>query len=98
MNQKKTTPQLNQQLAVQEEQLRLKEMRINQLEAKHKLAGKLGDFSFDTAKLIIGGVILAGLMKKDIDYWLLFMVGVVVVLLFMTFGVSLINYSNRKER
>ena len=32
----------------------------------------MGDFFIDVAKLVIGGVILAGLMKQDIDYSFLF--------------------------
>ena len=38
---------------------------------EHPIAKKLGDFFIDVAKLIIGGVILAGLMKQDIDYLIL---------------------------
>lgn len=35
---------------------------------EHPIAKKMGDFFIDVAKLVIGGVILAGLMKQDIDY------------------------------
>ena len=39
---------------------------------EHPIAKKMGDFFIDVAKLVIGGVILAGLMKQDIDYLFLF--------------------------
>ena len=29
---------------------------------------KLGDFFVDVAKLIVGGVVLGGLMKQDIEF------------------------------
>jgi len=47
--------------------------------AQHPVLKKLGDFFFDVAKLIFGGVVLAGLMKQDIDYWLLASTGMVSV-------------------
>ena len=65
-------------------------------EKDHPVAKKMGDFFIDVAKLIIGGVILAGLMKQDIDYLILSIVGGVVVVLFLLFGVWLINYANKK--
>ena len=67
------------------------------VENDHPIANKLGDFFIDVAKLIIGGVILAGLMKQDIDYLILSIVGGVVVVLFLLFGIWLINYANRKR-
>ena len=57
----------------------------------------MGDFFIDVAKLVIGGVILAGLMKQDIDYLILSIVGGVVVVLFLLFVIWLINYANRKR-
>lgn len=66
-------------------------------EKLHPVAKKLGDFFIDVAKLIIGGVILAGLMKQDIDYFILAMVGGVVVTLFLSFGIWLINYANKSK-
>jgi hypothetical protein len=65
-------------------------------EQDHPVAKKLGDFFIDISKLIIGGVILAGLMKQDIDYLMLSIVGGVVVVLFLLFGIWLINYANRR--
>ena len=49
------------------------------------------------AKKFIGGVILAGLMKQDINYLILALVGGVVVTLFLLFGIWLINYANRSK-
>ena len=63
----------------------------------HPVAKKLGDFFIDVAKLIIGGVILAGLMKQDIDYLLLSIVGGITVVMFLLFGIWLINYANKKK-
>lgn len=56
---------------------------------EHPIAKKMGDFFIDVAKLIIGGVILAGLMKQDIDYLILAIVGGIVVTLFVVFGLWL---------
>lgn len=58
----------------------------------------MGDFFIDVAKLIIGGVILAGLMKQDIDYQFLFWLSILVVSIFITFGMYLINFANKDKR
>ena len=65
---------------------------------KHPIAKKMGDFFIDVAKLIIGGVILAGLMKQDIDYQFLFWLSILVVSIFITFGMYLINFANKDKR
>ena len=62
---------------------------------EHPIAKKLGDFFVDVSKLIIGGVILAGLMKQDIDYLILSIVGGITVIFFLSFGIWLINYANK---
>ena len=54
-----------------------------------------GKFCLDIAKLIFGGVILAGLMKEDLDYPLLFSLGSCVVLIFCFYGFLLIDSSNK---
>ena len=69
----------------------------NQQEANRKLAGKLGDFSFDVAKLIIAGAILGGIMKEDIDNILLIILAAVVTLGFILLGIALYKKSNMKE-
>lgn len=61
---------------------------------EHPVAKKMGDFFIDVAKLIIGGVILAGLMKQDIDYWSLVIGGAIAIVLFILLGMYLINKSN----
>ena len=63
---------------------------------EHPIAKKMGDFFIDVAKLIIGGVILAGLMKQDIDYAFLALCAFGAVTAFVGLGVYLIKVSNRK--
>ena len=72
-------------------------VRADAVANEHPIAKKLGDFFIDLAKLIIGGVILAGLMKQDIDYLVLSIVGGVIVALSLLFGIWLINYANKKR-
>jgi len=62
---------------------------------EHPVAKKMGDFFIDVAKLIIGGVILAGLMKQDIDYWTLALCGFGAVLILVGLGLYLIKASNK---
>ena len=62
---------------------------------EHPIAKKMGDFFIDVAKLIIGGVILAGLMKQDIDYAFLALCAFGAVSAFVGLGVYLIKVSNR---
>ena len=54
-----------------------------------------GKFCLDLAKLIFASVILAGLMKQDIDYVALLCTGLGVVLLFTIFGFYLIKKSKK---
>ena len=56
-----------------------------------------GKFCLDIAKLIFGGVILAGLMKQDIDYLSLFFVGLGVVAIFAFLGFRLIAKSKTNK-
>ena len=62
---------------------------------EHPIAKKMGDFFIDVAKLVIGGVILAGLMKQDIDYAFLALCALGAVSAFIGLGVYLIKVSNR---
>jgi hypothetical protein len=62
---------------------------------EHPVAKKMGDFFIDVAKLVIGGVILAGLMKQDIDYAFLALCALGAVSAFIGLGVYLIKVSNR---
>ena len=54
-----------------------------------------GKFLVDLAKLVFGGVILAGIMNEELDRWLLFGLGAVFVIIFALVG--LITISNNKE-
>ena len=52
----------------------------------------------NVAKLVFGGVILAGIMKYDnINPWLLFSIGGIVVLVCFLSGVILTALSKREE-
>ena len=62
----------------------------------HPIAKKMGDFFIDVAKLIVGGVIIAGLMKQDIDYWFLAMCGLGTVVVFVLAGLYLVRISNKE--
>jgi hypothetical protein len=57
---------------------------------------ELGKILIDIAKLVIGGVILAGLMRQDIPPLLLFLVGSVTTALLIIAGLLLIN-ENKKQ-
>ena len=57
---------------------------------------KLGEILIDIAKLVIGGVILAGLMRQDIPPILLFTVGSSVAILMITTGIILITREEKK--
>ena len=65
---------------------------------EHPIAKKMGEFFIDVAKLVIGGVILAGLMKQGIDYLYLFWLSIGVVFLLVAFGMYLINFANKDKR
>ena len=84
-------PQLNKQLeAVQAEEPKVKEDQSIALEA--------GKFCLDIAKLVFGGVILAGIMQQGIEFNSLFLTGLGVVLLFVVFGFYLIKRSKKYRR
>lgn len=59
----------------------------------NSLRYEAGKFCLDIAKLVFGGVILAGLMKEDLDYPLLFSLGVSVVFIFSFYCFLLIKTS-----
>ena len=59
-------------------------------EERNNLFVEAGKFCLDIAKLIFGGVILAGLMKQDIEYISLFLIGLGVVIIFAFLGFRLI--------
>ena len=53
------------------------------------MLGELGKYCIDISKLVFGGVVLAGIMKLDVNRALLFGLGTVVVLLLGTVVVLL---------
>lgn len=55
-------------------------------EEKRTLFAEASKFCLDVAKLIIGGVLLASIMKEDIDKVTLYILGVLMVLLFTALG------------
>ena len=61
------------------------------------LYGEIGKYSLDISKLVFGGIILAGIMKLDINRVLLFVLGGTVVLLLAIAGFAFIILSNRKK-
>ena len=61
---------------------------------KEKLILESGKFCLDMAKLIFGGVILAAIMKQDVEVSILFTVGLIVVLVFVVTGLYKINKLN----
>ena len=52
-----------------------------------------GKFCLDVAKLIFAGVILSGIMALDVDYLILYTVGVSVTMILVLYGFILISYS-----
>ena len=77
--------QLNQQL-----------VRCEVKSKEHPVAKKMADLCFDVAKLIIGGVVLAGLMKQEIDYLFLLTTATIAISIFLGLAVYLIEYSEKK--
>lgn len=59
---------------------------------------ELGKVLIDIAKLVIGGVILAGLMRQDIPPGLLFTSGGTVAVLMITTGLVLISWKERNNK
>lgn len=85
---KAPTAQLNKQL----EALDQKPME------SQSIAFEAGKFCLDIAKLVFGGVILAGIMQQGIEFNSLFLTGLGVVLLFVAFGFYLIKKSKKNRR
>jgi len=52
---------------------------------------ELGRFFVDIAKLVFGGVILAGIMDENIDHMILFCSGCVAVTIFALLGLLVIS-------
>jgi len=58
---------------------------------------ELGKVLIDIAKLVIGGVILAGLMRQDIQPVWLFSIGCIVALTLIISGLILISLGKKKQ-
>jgi prolipoprotein diacylglyceryltransferase len=58
---------------------------------------ELGKILIDIAKLVIGGVILAGLMRQDIEPVLLFTIGGIVSVLMILIGLFLVSWNKRSD-
>lgn len=58
---------------------------------------KAGDFLLDIAKLVFGGVILAGVVAEDVNKVLLYIVGSILFVLCSGFAFMLYKISKNKE-
>ena len=59
---------------------------------------ELGKILIDIAKLVIGGVILAGLMRQDIPPVYLFVVGSIAATLLIIIGLYLLKDNNNNKK
>ena len=69
------------------QQSRSMAVAVSTTKKEHPIAKKNWVISSLMWQLIIGGVILAGLMKQDIDYLILSIIGGITVVLFLSFGI-----------
>ena len=60
-------------------------------------AEKLGDFLLDMAKLVFGGVILAGIMESDVNLYWLFGIGGVITIWMIITGFIVLRLSHPKK-
>lgn len=65
-------------------------------ERKEAILAEIGKFFIDIAKLVFGGIILASIMKIEIDRFLLFIFGGIAVLIFAVSGLMFIALSKSK--
>ena len=79
----RSKPKINKQL----------ESTDTELRKDQSIALEGGRFCLDIAKLVFGGVILAGIMQQGIEFNSLFLTGLGVVLLFVVYGFYLIKKS-----
>mgnify|MGYP006873035210 CR=1 FL=1 len=57
---------------------------------------EFGKFLIDLAKLVFGGVILAGIMKKEINEQVLYSLGSCIVISFAFIGILIVS-KNKEE-
>lgn len=72
-------------------------MKLN-IEQQKALLEEGYKFCFDVVKLIIGGVILAGIMQESINKVLLYRAGFFFIVLFLVIGVWLIILLKRRRK
>ena len=72
-------------------------MKLN-IEQKTTLWSEGGKFCLDLAKLIFGGIILASIMKKDIDTGKLLVFGALIKILLAVFVFFVILMSKDKKK
>ena len=72
-------------------------MKLN-IEQQKALLEEGYEFCFDVVKLIIGGVILAGIMQESINKVLLYGAGFFFIVLFLVIGVWLIILLKRRRK
>lgn len=60
-------------------------------------AEKLRDFLLDMAKLVFGGVILAGIMESDVNLYWLFGIGGVITIWMIITGFIVLRLSHPKK-
>lgn len=60
-------------------------------------AEKLGDFLLDMAKLVFGGVILAGIMESDVNLYWLFGIGGFATIWLISTGFLVLRLSHPKK-
>lgn len=72
-------------------------MKLN-IDQKTTLWSEGGKFCLDLAKLIFGGIILASIMKKDIDTGKLLVFGALITMFLAVCGFFLILMSKDKKR
>ena len=67
------------------------------IEKRELLFTEIGKFFLDIAKLIFGGIILAGIMEIGVDKYLLFMIGGALTVIFAIAGLLLMILSKTKK-
>ena len=85
-------------IASRENKVSLPRMVQDKKELDRKwLTEKLGDFLLDIAKLIFGGVVLAGIMETDVNPYWLFSIGGGVAVWVAFIGFYVLVLFNRKK-
>jgi len=64
-------------------------------EKKELVFQEAGKYCLDLSKLIFGGIVLAGIMKLDVNSYVLFVLGTIVVVITALLGFKLISISKK---